>query len=468
MSDYVPASESIGGQPIPPAIPLELREAIGQMATTGAPLDIPPFDSGVLPPFVGGDPTVSALMAPFETTLNRIAVRMCGSERRTTIFHGLLNYRQALAAVGLQDGFQWLSGSFMEDIETLEKRSPRDVDVVTFIRRPPQFVNDDAGWQAYLEPNEIIFDHELIKAQFHCDAYFVDMSTDVFSVVDQTRYWFWTVLASAQWRLERYAASAACRIAGRRGSDGGARSGSVDQRWRDMMIKLDRDHLAAEISAVDHLLSRLPSNDFLGRRGLESRKRELSQRFANLAEQQERLAKVALYFGGDPVIGSIGVQASFATNAVGSFQDLLTKVWGTTGGQIAAMGPIKDKPASQLHITNLVHGSFGFLLEELDEEGQPMFTTPLKEAADQAADYISSFANEDERRFSDVIEQLNPRVFLSLRQFFWFMYRDRATFRMVEGDRDENALTARLSNAPGTALKNQRSRKKNCTLKDAC
>jgi hypothetical protein len=215
-----------------------------------------------------------------------------------------------------------------------------------------------------------------------------------------------------------------------------------------MMVRLDRDHVAAELSAVERLLANTPANDFLGRMGLESRRKHLVERLASLAEMVESRAKVALYFGGEPVIGSVGVQAGFATNAVGTFQDLLSKVWGSSaGGTIAAMGPIKDKPASQLHITNLVHGSFGFLLEELDEQGEPMFPTPLRAAAEQAAEYIASFAAEDEHRFSEIIEQINPRVFQSLRQFFGHVYREQATFRMVEGERDERFDRAAVERA---------------------
>src|SRR5580704_7116395 len=111
-----------------------------------------------------------------------------------------------------------------------------------------------------------------------------------------------------------------------------------------MILKLDRDQLAAELAALDRLLAELPANDYLGRIGLQARREEIAERFHHLAHVEERRAKVALYFGGEPVIGSIGVQARFGTNALGTFQDLLSKVWGATErGQLSAMGPIKDK-----------------------------------------------------------------------------------------------------------------------------
>ena len=204
------------------------------------------------------------------------------------------------------------------------------------------------------------------------------------------------------------------------------------------MVKLDRDQVAAELAALDGLLESLPPNDYLGRVGLEARRDQICQEFDQLVGRVDRRAKIALYFGGDPVIGSLGVQAGFGTKVVGGFQDLLSKVWGSSeGGQLLPMGPIKDRAASQLHITSLVHGSFGFLLEELDQEGEPMFETPLSKAADQVAEYIVSFAGENEATFSAVIDDLNPRVFQSMRDFFGYIHKANATFRLVEGSHDE-------------------------------
>jgi len=204
------------------------------------------------------------------------------------------------------------------------------------------------------------------------------------------------------------------------------------------MLKLERDHFATEIAALDSLLGSLAADDYLGRIGLEARREEILRGFESLAHAEERQAKVALYFGGDPVVGSIGVQAGFGTYAVGAFQDLLSKVWGgAEGAQLSAMGPIKDKAASQLHITSLVHGSVGFLLEELDEQGEPLFQSALAKAADQVMQYIVNFTGEDDYKFSATIEEMNPRVFQSLRDFFNNLHKAHATFRLVEGERDE-------------------------------
>jgi len=129
-------------------------------------------------------------MSPYDTTLTRIAQKLCASPERREIFRGLLDYRQRLHAIGLVDGVQWLSGSFMEDIETLESRSPRDVDVVTFCHRPPHLVGNDLAWFTFFNTNLALFHPVQAKAAFKCDSYLVDLDTAPMNVVSLTRYWF--------------------------------------------------------------------------------------------------------------------------------------------------------------------------------------------------------------------------------------------------------------------------------------
>lgn len=204
-----------------------------------------------------------------------------------------------------------------------------------------------------------------------------------------------------------------------------------------MIRKLDQERFKAELAALDAILAQLDEQDYLSRTGLESRREELRENLARLQEHGETQARVALFFGGDPVIGSEGVRARFASDAVGSFQDILTNVWGSKQERpVAVAGPIRNQELSNLHITALLHGSIGFLLEELDPSGQTLFDSPMRDAADQAAKIVDGFAAEDDRMFSAVIEELSPRVFKSVQKFLRCVHTDKATIRLVEGDVD--------------------------------
>ena len=145
--------------------------------------------AGLLPPYCGSDPTQHQLLAPYPTTVEVVAQHMGGTPVRSQILQGFLAFRQALNQAGICDGFQWLDGSFAELIELRERRAPRDIDVVTFFRRPPH-VRSDADWLAFFNSNTALFDPVANKQQFLCDTYFVDLDLDPMSIVAQTRYWY--------------------------------------------------------------------------------------------------------------------------------------------------------------------------------------------------------------------------------------------------------------------------------------
>ena len=144
--------------------------------------------SGLLPPYVGADPTVQHLTSPYPTTIDVLTQHFSTSPKRGEILRGFLAFRQTLATLGLSDGFQWLNGSFSEHIEMREQRDPNDLDVVTFFRRPAA-VKDDADFANFFAANRNLFTSVYTKQQFCCDAYFVDLDLDPVSVVSQARYW---------------------------------------------------------------------------------------------------------------------------------------------------------------------------------------------------------------------------------------------------------------------------------------
>ncbi|MGA8599210.1 MAG: hypothetical protein WB676_31210 [Bryobacteraceae bacterium] len=101
-----------------------------------------------------------------------------------------------------------------------------------------------------------------------------------------------------------------------------------------MIRKLERDRLAAEIATVDTILAATPASDVLGRISLTARREELQEQFASLQEREDNSARLVLYFAGDPVIGSLGIQAGFASIASVIFKIFVQSV-GHTGRRLA-------------------------------------------------------------------------------------------------------------------------------------
>lgn len=98
---------------------------------------IPPLTSnGYLPPYLGGNATTSAGMAPYKTTVLELATTFATTPDRREAFNGLLELREMLRSEGIDQGFQWIDGSYVENCEAIRGRPPDDIDVVTFFRRP--------------------------------------------------------------------------------------------------------------------------------------------------------------------------------------------------------------------------------------------------------------------------------------------------------------------------------------------
>lgn len=152
---------------------------------------------GVLPPINPANPVSSVDRSPYVVSLTDIVLRFNTSPERRVIVDGFLRYRAALHSVGLVAGFQWLDGSFMEDVEILEGRPPRDIDVVTFYQLPTGASQNDI-----LNRNPALFGHDSVKSTYHVDGYSVSLGTPPDRLVRQSAYWYgvWSHRRNDRWK----------------------------------------------------------------------------------------------------------------------------------------------------------------------------------------------------------------------------------------------------------------------------
>lgn len=130
---------------------------------------IPPHNlTGVLPPFVGAD-AASPRHSPYRAPLSEFVDRFATSSRRIDILKGFFDLRRELKGLGITTGFQWLDGSFTEQIS----REPNDLDLVTIFRRPASW--KDPAIFATIEARTDLFDPFQSKQRYLCDAYYLDM-----------------------------------------------------------------------------------------------------------------------------------------------------------------------------------------------------------------------------------------------------------------------------------------------------
>jgi len=147
---------------------------------------IPSWTSqGILPPVDPSNPTSTA-RSPYVICMSDLVSRFSTSQDRLSILKGFFSFRSALHGIGLIKGFQWLDGSFLENIELIKARSPRDIDVVTFYFPP-----DNQTQNELLNNNPQFFDHDYLKDNYHVDAYYVDLSSKrPENLISKSAYWY--------------------------------------------------------------------------------------------------------------------------------------------------------------------------------------------------------------------------------------------------------------------------------------
>jgi hypothetical protein len=147
-------------------------------------MPIPPFNiQGVLPPYVGPQGPGGRVedMTPYIVTATEVVTTLDTTDERRAILRGWLNHRAALRNLGIQRGFQWLDGSFIED------KNPQDLDVVLFFHRPAG--TDLNQLMALVRQNIALFGRVQVKAAFKLDFFAIDLGAPPESIVNLTRYY---------------------------------------------------------------------------------------------------------------------------------------------------------------------------------------------------------------------------------------------------------------------------------------
>ncbi|MFC6122201.1 DUF6932 family protein [Citrobacter bitternis] len=153
-------------------------------------------EMGVIPPIEMTDPT-SYARSPYKMDIVTFVSMFAITPQRMKILKGFVKFRTALSEVGLVDGFQWVDGSFTENVELIEKRPPNDVDVVTFFK-----FSDGDDDNSVINRNPSIFVHESVKKEFLVDSYFEGLDAPGHYLVERTVYWYsmWAHKRDLSWK----------------------------------------------------------------------------------------------------------------------------------------------------------------------------------------------------------------------------------------------------------------------------
>lgn len=146
---------------------------------------IPPFDhNNVLPPYQGGDPTIRGCMSPYKSDIMEFCQHFAMTQERIAILKGFVSFRLECLKFGVQCGYQWIDGSFVENVEVSQRRAPNDVDVVTMFALP------DVIMQMVIANNFPAFvSPRLSKMLYKVDHYPCLVNDTPFKTIESVKYW---------------------------------------------------------------------------------------------------------------------------------------------------------------------------------------------------------------------------------------------------------------------------------------
>ena len=144
-------------------------------------------------------------------------------------------------------------------------------------------------------------------------------------------------------------------------------------------------------------------------------------------------ARAILFFSGEPVQGSMGIDASFASRVLEPFQSMVMADYADRWhGVVGTRGRRAGEADSRLLLTALPRGSFGLELtraesDDLFEEDQ------LADTLAHVAKLVESAATSDED-FAAELNETAPRVIQNLRSFLDVVSKGKAGLRLETGD----------------------------------
>lgn len=153
---------------------------------------------GILPPIAENEPGHSFHRSPYHMNITSLCEHFGRSSERARILEGFLAYRKKLHSLGLTTGFQWINGSFVEDVERIEERPPQDIDVVTFAE-----LSDGMNQRSLINAEPNLFEPDHTQAKYYVDAYYLFLNEPLTrSKVKSISYWYsmWSHRRDGQWK----------------------------------------------------------------------------------------------------------------------------------------------------------------------------------------------------------------------------------------------------------------------------
>ncbi|MCH5167987.1 MAG: hypothetical protein J1F35_08925 [Erysipelotrichales bacterium] len=190
--------------------------------------------------------------------------------------------------------------------------------------------------------------------------------------------------------------------------------------------------LQSQIVETEKLLELANGNPFI-EISLNERLKSLKEQLENLQEVVE--PKITLLFSGDMVYGSKGINTNFVSRTMMPIQNLIKLQTSIEryGKEPGKRGKIKGKKLSELYLTSLEKGSFGYELSLLNP--QDIFEEQeVGESIQSVMDIIYDISADDSL-YEKHIHNLPPRGVILLNSFFKELADSNSILKMESGSK---------------------------------
>lgn len=203
------------------------------------------------------------------------------------------------------------------------------------------------------------------------------------------------------------------------------------------MTRNEQVQLVTEQKELQLMLSHLPADAVLDRIGLETRLKEIETLIGKESKLSAEPARARLTFRGAPVVTSQGIFAEFGVAAMGSFADLVAAMAAShASGPLKSKGPIPNRDAHQLLITNTVPGSFGFEVEEYrDELPMESDASPVAIALEKTQAILEGARGSNDDDLAEVLSETDNRTLRAVRNFLNVLVEAEASCALEFQDR---------------------------------
>lgn len=190
-----------------------------------------------------------------------------------------------------------------------------------------------------------------------------------------------------------------------------------------MTTRRNREYLKVQLLETQRMLALMGDHPIMTA-SLRNKETDLLDQLQKIPLDQKE-PKIVLFFTGNPVIGSIGIDALFTSKVVAPFQNMITSEYAhRIFGKVGQRGKLNSQSESRLFLTSLVRGSFGIELSKLENDN--LFDEDqLSDSLAHITRLIDSSAKSDED-FAAELDEVAPRTIQSLKDFFKAISDDQA------------------------------------------